>query len=108
MPLSEFRLETDNNPPLGHVVVFGSQRFPEFTRLEAHAFGKHFSLTPKQLQKLKGFSANGVQLSQISPGSSSGGGMVYLVLTSGPMSGEPIRRFVVFTADGKIGVGSSP
>ena len=108
LSLSEFRLETVNDPALGRVVISGSQSFPDFTRLEADAFGRHFSLAPKQLQQLKNFSANGAQVSQISPGHSSGGGMVYLVLTNGLMSDEPERRFVVFTANGKVGVGSKP
>jgi hypothetical protein len=108
LPLSEFRLETTDSPPSGRVLISGSQRFPHFTRLEAEAFGKHFSLTSMQLQQLKGFSANGVQLVQISPGHSSGGGKVYLVLTRGALSEKLERRFVVFTAEGKVGVGSSP
>jgi hypothetical protein len=108
LPLATFRLESPDNPTVGRVVVKGSQTYPDFTSLEAFAFGKHFVLTQAQLKLLRGFSPNGAQLSQISPGFSSPGGMVYLVLTNGFMSGEPARRFIVFTPSGNVGVGGRP
>ena len=106
--LSEFRMATADAPPLGRAIVSGKLSYPSFVSLEAEAFGRKYSVPAQQLAKLKGFSPNGLYLSQITAGAHSPTARLYLVLVSSFLSSPPERRYVVFMADGRIGIGSKP
>jgi hypothetical protein len=84
---SDFAVTSPGIGESGPVSVSGTQTTDGIASLRVKAFGKEVVANPGQLKNLRGFSANGMQLTYEGGYKELGGRTVYLVLIKGFTSG---------------------
>ncbi len=106
--LNAFALESPGIGESGPVKISGAQSDGGITLLRIEAFGKTFSLGPDQLRQLRGFNANGVQITYEGGYVDLGGRTIYIVFSRGFTSGLVVQRYVAVTESGSVTVADRP
>lgn len=108
LALGAFRVESPGIGASGPVVVSGVRNAAGFERLKVEAFGREFSFTQDQLNRLRGVVVNGLHLSYETGYRALGGRTIYLQFSTGFTSGIKRRVFVVIKESGSIRIGDNP
>ena len=106
--LNAFALESLGIGESGPVKISGAQSDGGIAVLRIEAFGKAFNLRPDQLRKLRGFNANGVQITYEGGYVDLGGRTIYIVFSRGFTSGHTDQRYVAVTESGSVTVADRP
>ena len=104
LSLNAFALASPGIGASGPVSISGAQSTDGITLLRIEAFGKKFSVGPDQLRELRGFSANGVQITYEGGYVDLGGRTIYVVFSRGFTSGIDGRRYVAVRENGSVTV----
>ncbi|RUL70505.1 hypothetical protein [Dyella choica] len=102
--MSSFEFTSEGVGESGNVTITGKQGNGGISELTIMAFGKQFKLDGEQLDKVKGFAVNGLQLSYEAGYKELGGRTIYIVLSKGFTSGTIGKKFVVVTESGTLSV----
>lgn len=92
--LSDFTVSSRSIGESGPVTVSGTQTTDGIASLRVNAFGRAIVANPAQLKDLRGFFANGMQLTYESGYKELGGRTVYIVLVKGFTSGTQATQRV--------------
>ena len=104
LALEKFTVESSGIGKSGPVTVTGTQNNLGITALNVLAFGKSISVSSQDLEKLKGLTANGLQISYEEGYKNTGGKTVYVSFIKGFTSGEKKRVSVSITENGVFSV----
>jgi len=108
LSLNAFALESPGIGQSGPVKVAGAQSATGITLLRIEAFGKTFNIGPDQLRQLRGFNANGVQITYEAGYVDLGGRTIYVIFSRGFTSGVVLQRYVSVTETGVVFVADRP
>jgi len=108
LSLNAFALESPGIGQSGPVKIAGAQSASGITLLRIEAFGKTFNIGPDQLQQLRGFNANGVQITYERGYVDLGGRTIYVIFSRGFTSGVVLQRYVSVTETGLVAVTDRP
>jgi hypothetical protein len=108
LSLNAFALESPGIGQSGPVKVAGAQSDRGITLLRIEAFGKTFNIGPDQLRQLRGFNANGVQITYEGGYGDLGGRTIYVIFSRGFTSGVVLQRYVSVTETGSVTVADRP
>jgi hypothetical protein len=92
---SSFTVRSGGIGTSGPVTVSGTQGGNGITAMEIDAFGRKVVLDDVHLQRLKGVTMNGMQLSYENGYEQLGGRTLYIQLSLGFTSGTPVRKVLV-------------
>ncbi len=108
LSLNAFALESPGIGQSGPVKIAGAQSAGGITLLRIEAFGKTFNIGPDQLQQLREFNANGVQITYEGGYVDLGGRTIYVIFSRGFTSGVVLQRYVSVTETGLVVVADKP
>ena len=108
LSLNAFALESPGIGQSGPVKVAGAQSAAGITLLRIEAFGKTLNIGPDQLRQLRGFNANGVQITYEAGYVDLGGRTIYVIFSRGFTSGVVLQRYVSLTETGVVAVADRP
>jgi hypothetical protein len=104
--LKAFALDSPGIGDSGPVKVSGAQSDRGITLLRIEAFGKTFNVGHDQLRQLRGFNANGVQITYLGGYVELGGRTIYVIFHQGFTSRTVAQRYV--QENGSVAVRDRP
>jgi hypothetical protein len=104
LPWSTFSITSEGIGASGPVTVSGSQDKDGLTALTVKAFDREMKVTDEQLKQVRGFAANGMQLSYEEGYEQTGGRTVYVKLLRGFVSGVRDSRLLTVRDHGGVSV----
>jgi hypothetical protein len=108
LALKAFALESPGIGESGPVKISGAQSSSDITLLRIEAFDKTFNIGPDLLRQLRGFNANGVQITYEGGYVDLGGRTIYVIFSRGFTSGAVVQRYVAVTESGSVTVADRP
>ena len=108
LSLNAFALESPGIGHSGPVKIAGAQSANGITLLRIEAFGKTFNIGEDQLRQLRGFNANGVQITYEAGYVDLGGRTIYIIFSRGFTTGVVLQRYVSVTETGVVTVADRP
>lgn len=100
--LSTFSVESAGISSSGPVRIRGIAEHGHISNLEIHAFKKKFFLNPQQLFQIKNFAVNGLSLSFETGFKSSGGKILYVLLSQGLSAGPDSEKVIEISEENGI------
>ena len=104
LPLQTFRVESAEITGFGPVIISGTQTSQGIQTFRIEAFGRSVTLQSSDLQKLRGLSANGIQLSHEAGYPQLGGPTISILLSIGFTAGIPQGKIISLTKRGDIDI----